>query len=358
MVSDAAAEDIPAYQLSANGRWAYYDKGGKYNKGSLVVLTIISSLLRPSTGYLFQHAEYAEKLRARLTTTTWQQQCQHTRARVTSLFKQISRMEKENDYENFEFGRDPKELIQWILDLPRPLLVIHEMIKEMLEDLLPESAPMTDRARQYRNIVLIALLSSNPLRISMFAKMRFDRNLVRRGDGSWWLHFRRGAFKNRRALKGDYLVQVAAPLWPLLDRYKEEFHSFLTSATQSNFVFVSTGQGRHVKHGGYGLSVNGLTNIIHEMTEMFMPNGIGFRAHAFRHILATDIIKKDPRLGFFLAAIALHDKLETVEKEYIHLKTSEFFEPVNAHVNEIWQLAFASERATSMLPMRQTLPGS
>jgi integrase len=78
------------------------------------------------------------------------------------------------------------------------------------------------------------------------------------------------------------------------------------------------------------------------MTELYVPGESGFGPHAFRHLIATDIIKKDPRLGFFLASVALHDKLETVEEEYIHLKSSEFFEPVNTHFGETWSLVFGT----------------
>jgi integrase len=215
------------------------------------------------------------------------------------------------------------------------------MLKEMLADLLPESAPKLQRARQYRNIVLFALLCANPLRIRMFAIMEFEKNLVRLSDGSWRLKFKKGAFKNRRALNSDYQVRVARQLWPMLDRYREEFHPLLAGSTRSRHVFL--GSETDKSHRGR-MNANSLGVIIEQLTELYVPGGIGFHPHSFRHLIATDIIKKDPRIGFFLAAIALHDKLETVETNYIHLKTSEFFEPVNTHYGEAWSLVFDSSR--------------
>lgn len=331
--------NLPTYQISADGKWEFYDKGGKYNRRSLMALTYISGLLRPGTGYLYQHPEFAQKLVQRMKEVAWPEQCFQTRSRVDFLHKSISLMKKKNDQENYDFGRDPKEPIEWILDVRRPLLILQEMIKAMLEDLLPENADKVDRARQYRDIILVSLLCANPLRIRMFSIMEFGKHLVRQSDGSWWLKFNRRAFKNRRALKSHYEVRVAQELWHMLDRYKEEFHPLLSRATNSKHVFIAASRRKHL---GYPMTSHSLGTIIRTLTRLYIPGEMGFGPHAFRHIIATDIIKKDPRLGFFLASVALHDKLETVETEYIHLKTSEFFEPVNTHFGEAWSLTFDS----------------
>jgi integrase len=333
---------LPDYMICADGRSVYYDKGGKYNRGTLLFLTNILSLLRPKKGYLYQHPEFAQKLGSRMTAANWHQQCREARSRADRLHKTILQMKKQNDERHFDFGRDPKEIIQWILDLSRPLKVLQQLLKDMLDDLLPEFAPDIERARQFRDIVLVGLLSSNPLRVHMFSIMKFGKNLFRDSDGSWWLKFNKGAFKNRKSLKCNYEVRIATELWPLLDRYYTEFHPILIGPTNSDFVFVGSGRGRHPKQNGKPLNENCLSSIIRNVTELYIPDAIGFRPHAFRHIIATDLIKKDPGFGFYLASRALHDKLETVEEEYIHLKTSEFFEPVNTHFSETWEQVFGA----------------
>jgi integrase len=340
-VEASKAVMLPPGSLTPNGKWEFYFKRGTYNKGSLMVLIIVSSLLRPGTGYLYQHPEFAEKLRSRMKASLWHKQCALTRTRVDNLLRKIKAMKKNNDQENFDFGRDPKELISWILDLDRPLLLLNKMLKEMWVDLLPDTASASERARQYRNILLFALLCANPLRIRMFSIMEFEKNLFRKDDGSWRLRFRKGAFKNRRGLKSEYEVGVAKELWPMLDRYKEEFHPVLVGSTGSRYVFTGVGcRGRGGRKQGAPLSAESLSHIVKQLTGLYVSGGLGFGPHSFRHIVATDIIKKDPRIGFFLAARALHDKLETVENEYIHLKTSEFFEPVNTHFAEAWNQVF------------------
>lgn len=339
-VDESKATTLPAHSISANGRWEFYDKGGKYNQGSIQALIYISGLLRSGTGYLYQHPEFAEKLGSRMTAENWHKQCVATRSRVDRLHREILLMKKNNNRENYDFGRDPKERIEWILELDRPLLLLQEVLKEMLDDLLPENAPQLLRARQYRDLLLFALLCANPLRVSMFTIMEFGKHLVRMNDGSWRLRFKRGAFKNRRSLKSAYEVRVAKELWPMLERYKSEFHPLLAGTTGSQHVFIRGKHGGHGKRVGEPLSANSLNYIIIKLTELYLPGGVGFPPHAFRHIIATDIIKKDPRIGFFLAARALHDKLDTVESEYVHLKTSEFFEPVNLHFGEAWSQVF------------------
>lgn len=339
-VDESKAATLPLHSISANGRWEFYDRGGKYNQGSIQALIYISGLLRSGTGYLYQHPEFAEKLGPRMTAENWHKQCIATRSRVDRVLREILLMKKNNNQENYDFGRDPKERIEWILELNRPLLLLQEVLKEMLADLLPENAPKLVRARQYRDVLLFALMCANPLRVSMFTTMKFGKHLVRMNDGSWRLRFKREAFKNRRSLKSAYEVRVAKEIWPMLERYRSEFHPLLAGSTGSQHVFIRGKHGGNGRREGEPLSANSLNYLIIKLTELYLPGGVGFPPHTFRHIIATDIIKKDPRIGFFLAARALHDKLDTVEREYVHLKTSEFFEPVNTHFGEAWNQVF------------------
>jgi hypothetical protein len=342
-VDPAKLESLPAHRLSADKKWEFNDVGGKYNGGTLYFMRLVLSLLRPGTGYLYLHPEFAEKLGPRMTAETWQEQCVKTRDAVKKRYKKILKMKNLGDRNRYDFGRDPGENIKWILDQQRPLTVLQGMVKVMLADLLPGYAPTLERARQYRDVILVTLLCANPLRVHMFSIMAFDKHLVSRDDGSWWLQFKQGAFKNRKALKCNYEVKVAKELWPLLDIYKKEFHPVLVGSSHSKYVFpVSYNSAR--TRAGSRMTGDALSGIVEMMTELYIPDSEGFRSHAFRHIIATDIIKKDPRLGFFIAAKALHDKLETVEEQYAHLKTSEFFEPVNAHFTEMWGAVFGTQR--------------
>lgn len=88
------AATLPAHAISADGKWEYYDKGGKYNRGSIQALVYISSLLRPGTGYLYQHPEFADKLGRRMTAASWHDQCVTTRTRVDKVLRRLFSMKK------------------------------------------------------------------------------------------------------------------------------------------------------------------------------------------------------------------------------------------------------------------------
>lgn len=174
--------------------------------------------------------------------------------------------------------------------------------------------------------------------------------MIRKSDGSWWISFKREDFKNRRSLPSDYEVLVAPEIIPLIERYKREFRPLLFGAEESDYVFLKEANPTIKKHTGkkpktliykeppavndlckFGSS--GLSTRIVIRVRSYLPASPGFRAHAFRHITATSIIKTNPELGFFLASRVLHDKLETVEKSYAHLKTHEFFQPYNRFIS-------------------------
>lgn len=54
------------------------------------------------------------------------------------------------------------------------------------------------------------------------------------------------------------------------------------------------------------------------LTQQYVPDTPGFCTHAFRHIIATDHLKRHPG-DYPTVAKQLHDKLETVLQEYTHL---------------------------------------
>lgn len=320
---------------------------GKYNQSTLSFLGIVSSHLREKTGYLYQHPSFADKLGERMTAPTWQEQCTDTRRRLLEVHNTVYEMKRSGDYQNYEMGRNPEEPIKEILDQKRPLLVIQELVKTMLRDFEMGISCAVNRALLYRDILLISMLAANPLRIRQFSIMQFDKNLICKPDGSWWLFYKKGDFKNRHALDGDYLVRIAPEIWPIINRYRSEFYPVLCGESSTKYVFLAGTTGKNRMAKDRRLLAHALSGIVQRVTHAFVPNSPGFGPHAFRHIVATDIIKTDPRFGFFLASRALHDKLATVEKAYAHLKTSEFFEPYNDHFSAAWQQVFPSSNVSA-----------
>jgi integrase len=325
--------------------------GGKYHNGQLSYLASVLSILHPEYGYLPQHPEIAGKFNNTLTDEAWREKCADTFKRISVVNSNILYL-RDSESEKFAKGRDPMEPIADILALRRPLNPVLEAVKTMLRDLPPVTGSALKRALHFRNALLIALLAANPLRIRQFLIMEFGKHLVKQEDGSRWVQFKKGEFKNRKSIKSDYCVRVAPDVWPLIERYQKEFRPLLAGADTCNYVFrpdirkCFTKDEKRIKaYNNNHISESALCGAIEQATFRYIPGSPGFRAHAFRHIVATDIIKENPSLGFFLASKALHDKLETVEKEYAHLKTHEFFEPYNTHFAERWSEAMSDGEA-------------
>lgn len=310
--------------------------GGKYNDGMINFISLLTSLLRKETGYLYQKPEFARKLQSPETKFQWEERCLVARRRLLDIQSFIEQ-EKSSGGGNFGFGRDPGEPIKEILEANRPIHFIMQMIKDMLIDVAKFAHNPDREAVLFRDMFLILLLQINPLRIKMFSIMKFGEHLVKRKDGSWWLKFKRHEFKNRHSLKSDYEVRVAPEIWHIIDDYINNFRPKLFEAESSSYVFLGSKQSSSKLSRKEGLSPSYLSVIVNLRTKEYILGCRGFGPHAFRHIIATDVIKNNPGFGFFLASRVLHDKVQTVEAKYAHLKTSEFFEPYNKHLSETWE---------------------
>jgi integrase len=327
--------------------------GGIYTSGTLTYISIVTALLHHETGYLYQHPEFAEDLTGMVDDPEmdWQERCITTRQRLLDIRHDLL------ETKQIEFGREPMEPIQAILDHPRPLQIIFLMLEAIKKDMPPPAASPLRRAEHFRNFLLLNLLAANPLRIRMYAMMEIGKHIMKDSDGSWWLTFSGLDFKNRnKGKKGrgkksskisnrnnDYKVRIAPEVGPYLEEYLKDHRPHLVGASECDYLFlpsVRVGSIRTAK----GMTPEMLSHIVNKMTYFYVPldDNSGFGPHAFRHIVATDIIKKDPSIGFFLAAIALHDELETVKENYIHLQTSEFFEPVNRHFSQTMRETYAA----------------
>lgn len=306
--------------------------GGVYNNGTITFAGFIASLLREKTGYLYQSSKFCGENPSADSIAQWQEKCLKARGKILRLVTAVKE-EKAAGGEQFGFGRDPREPIKNILENPRPLDVTVSMVGRMLANVDKFKKRRLRQAILYRDVLLISMLQANPLRAKMFRSMEIGQHLFKKADNSWWLKFKRHEFKNRHSLKSDYQVQVAPNIWHLIDRYLSEFRPRLSGADKSSRLFLSSVNNTSA---GAGLRQDTLGEIVATRTKQYIPNCSGFRIHSFRHITATHIIKTKPEFGFFLAAKVLHDKLSTVEENYAHLKTSEFFEPYNRIFSESW----------------------
>ncbi len=314
----------------------------RFSKHHELVITTLTPLLRKKTGWLWRRADLRSKLDPDLSERQWHDHCKAVRKYLLSVLvrvKPLSVMSRSHDR------------IAGILEAEKPIDALLDVADKALDDCAKEryrregaglSSPTLKEARLYRDALLVLFVTSNPLRALQFSTMQWGRHLYQKEDGSWWLKFDRSEFKNRKALKKDYDVEVNEHLWAYLETYRDVYHPVLSaSGAALSHVFVSVRPPRSAQP----FTPESISDRFEVTTSRYTPSGTGFRLHSARHIVATDIIKSNPEWGMMAAARALHDRQRTVEKAYTHLRTHEERRPADRHFSVRYKAKFGSRSA-------------
>lgn len=75
-----------------------------------------------------------------------------------------------------------------------------------------------------------------------------------------------------------------------------------------------------------------LSGVINRIAQLYIPEVKRIRAHAVRHIVATDFLAKNPG-QFDVVSQLLHDNFETVYQTYAHKKKDSAFKAYDEHMN-------------------------
>ncbi|HEY0321191.1 MAG TPA: hypothetical protein VGC66_09575 [Pyrinomonadaceae bacterium] len=242
-----------------------------FNSATINFLQFCASLLRKETGYLSQHSALGSRLLTPLSEDDWATWCK-TNYRKIKEFKIFIKRSKNN---GLRLSRDPFAAIADIIrQRQHPISALFEVTSNM-ETMTPllESRSEQILAAHCRDIFLIRLLSSNPLRVENISMMTFipkshaefehacalyrqrektkqpfdhselyvdtdsASNLFQRRDGSWWLRFEDRDFKNAKAgnfQSGNgpslYEVSVVRSVWHALVDYLFRHRAVLNSS--------------------------------------------------------------------------------------------------------------------------------
>lgn len=293
--------------------------GGLVHKGHANFCKFGASLTHPLTGYLTQLPEFASKLPNGTVTGNWADAC----AKAHRLYQEWIRDAR-------DISRKPEEPIQGLLNLAKPLAPVMRAVEQLDTLAARAAAGSLEEARHKRDALLLSMLMANPLRARNFILMTWNEKgtgaLYRRESGQWRLRFGAGDFKNDRyANKTDY----DAPLpHALSDRIEEYLYDYRPRLIKENPSCAS------VFPGQTGKIFYGLNKHIFQITQRHVPETPGFGPHAMRHVVATDWLRTHPN-DFLTAAQLLHDRLETVLKDYAHLKQDEAFSRFEEHLNAV-----------------------
>ena len=308
----AVKEHVEAYV-----RWMVRRSGNTYNGSVFEFFAKVKSVLRVGSGYLRQQPKMLRSLPESYQSRSWEDMCQETFALLHNMSLRFEKERKQT--------RDPKEPMRHILELAQPLDLVADMLLRLRADRPISKAPVRE-AMWGRDVALIKLIVSNPLRLRNLATLTWRPDntgeLYQRVDGSWWIRIEKGNFKNTRGAAGDqeYDMPVQPMVWADLERYLKQFRPRLRRC-ETDFVFLAGGCGSCPRDPR--LPWSNLSGRISDLTRKYLWRCAGIGTHAFRHIVATSIIKASNLSDFKTAALVLNDSLSTVEKNYAHLRSAD-----------------------------------
>ena len=310
----------------------------KPHAGILYLYQTACALVRKDTGYLTQMSSFAEL--AGVSTDEWSAHCERLHEEYDLNRKMIQR--------NLTASREPNAPIQHYLDLKEPMRPIIEGIGRYER----YAASLLQGSRAWavclRNIFVLRLLCSIPLRVTNLAQLAYrddnSGNLYKGSQGEWRVRFMPDDFKNLHgAAKGAiYDRKIGAWSGAALDKWLQ-FGRPLLRQGDDDFVIISANPVNQ------GQPWNNVHVPIRIVTKRFFPDCPGIGPHAFRHLLPTSFLKRHPG-DYARAADLLHDQHDTVRKVYTHLNKAESSDAWEACLNDtITALSGEPKRTTDAI---------
>lgn len=325
-------------------QWMQKRSNNKLHGGIPNFLNYAAMLLRPNTGWLYLNERLALRVdaSARKTilgfdptgmdldtlVTEWRKRCEevwkvyYDRGQFLAKHKSLTK------------SREPKEPIDDILAERRPLSVVIDMLATLKRN--PPSCIQTKRYAVWtRDVLILAWLTANPLRVNHFATMQYKRdntgNVYRAFDGRW--HYRCSAedFKNtpRQYMNTPdlkYDVELPSYVGDAIEHYLKEGRPYLAGANDGDFFLLPEKFANQTEYDRAGVPIpvlkdrwnaEAISTRVRLVTRALRDGKPGFGPHAFRHIVATDYLKRFPG-SYKLVADLLCDQLQTVISEYGH----------------------------------------
>ena len=163
-----------------------------------------------------------------------------------------------------------------------------------------------DRACQYRDGLLIALLAYRPLRRRSLAELRLDTHLRRIGSG-YVLALQGENTKSGQSLE----FPVPEPLVPYLIRYLEHYRLLFPHRQDEQALWLSAKGGALTGHAIY-------VRMCRRTETAF---GTAIHPHLFRDIAATTIAREAPENLAVARDLLTHSNVETTLRHYSQAKT-------------------------------------
>ncbi|MFC7738605.1 hypothetical protein ACFQX4_22995 [Roseomonas sp. GCM10028921] len=260
-----------------------------------------------------------------VTASAWHRWCDEQR---DELDRYVLKVTDGKGLGNVGKARDPGEKLRLVLDYNHPMQeVVWPTVTYLASRRPPLHYPLDVRFSHEEKVFTVAALASEPLRRQNWRHMEWGRHLDRI-DGQWRIAIPPGVFKNRRRLKESYRSIVE----PAAQQYYEAWYRIWIE----NFGYDPLDE-RHKSKRSYVLGFADRKNPSRICDPNFLTHRLAFLTgvwgfapgpHAFRHLWATDWLRRHPD-DFFTVAGRLNDKIETVLREYAHLRSGDHSVRVN-----------------------------
>jgi hypothetical protein len=315
--------------------WLKERCGGRRTKSTVEFLSLVSCMVRPVVGFIYQQPAFQETLPERFQTEDWFALCKRQFSYITQLQQAFE--------PEIVSSRDSFEPIRHVIELTQPLEAIADMVQRLRQD-RPTGCARSE-AIWARDIFMVKLFISNPLRLRNMATLTWtpdnvdghrpdDRaSLYQRADGSWWIFVPKRLLKNRRGKTiHDYHSPVHASVWGDLERYLFRQRDTLIR-WPTDLVFLADVRDpervetkrkgvykRPAKTGHVPFMEMSKRLVV--LTKKYLWKSAGVGSHAFRHIVATAILKTNAG-DIKTAALVLNDAEATVAKHYSGMRSGD-----------------------------------
>ncbi|MCA1634171.1 MAG: hypothetical protein LC802_10870, partial [Acidobacteria bacterium] len=344
-----------------------------FNTGVVTFIAHCKTLLKPETGFLRQQPRYGSLLPTPVPADEWDAWCEANRQRMLKFLKVL----KKSKNRPLKLSRDPFDAVRNIIEgRQRPISALMEMAASM-KLLIPWQEKYKPKRFHIlmRDIAFAELITSFPMRIENFSMLTWiptdpadfitcdkdyvettaDSNLYQKPDGGWWLRFKPWEIKNAKGIDVPVVDSVLPSLKEYLFRHRPVLNLELKRAiirrrAQKNLPALTPAEERAIDlcpyvfrpsiiyvyrtfpaklagcKGVEQMDSNSLSYLVFKLSQKYIADCKGFRAHAVRHIVASEYIKNYPN-GYAVAAAALNITEAVVRKHYAWVRPCDQIKP-------------------------------
>lgn len=214
---------------------------------------------------------------------------------------------------------DPQNKFLWLTEIEKDLalvmrprskagrFVLSEVLVENGLTLMAEAEHSTTRsdlakARQFRNGLMVAMLTLHPIRLKNFASLEIGRNFVNI-EGRWWIILGAGETKEKRPDERRLDHMLA----PLLEKYLSNCRGVLAQKSESNALWLSSADGQSMTYSAVADAVKKTT-----LTAI----GVGVSSHMFRTAAASSAAVHAGHNPYLASALLHHRDPRVTEEHY------------------------------------------